>query len=106
MGLKRIPIPSTVELEDGGKTLVLRWTDGTTGTYRAYDLRIHCPCASCVDEFTGKRLLDPGRIDQEVAAVQWNRVGRYALQIQWSDGHDTGIYTYERLREGYTGGDT
>jgi DUF971 family protein len=58
-----------------------------------------------VDEFTGKRLLDPGRIDREVAAVHWKRVGRYALQIQWSDGHDTGIYTYERLREGYAAGE-
>jgi DUF971 family protein len=102
MGLKRIPIPSGMDLEDGGRTLILRWADGTATTYRAYDLRAACPCAECVDEFTGKRLLDPARVDPEVAAAGWNRVGRYALQIQWSDGHDTGIYTYERLREGFT----
>jgi ATP-binding protein involved in chromosome partitioning len=102
MGLRRTPIPAGVDLDDGGKTITVRWADGTTNVYRSYDLRIWCPCASCVDEFTGKRLLDPDRVDPEVAAVQWTRVGRYALQIQWSDGHDTGIYTYERLREGFT----
>jgi DUF971 family protein len=102
MGLRSTPIPAGVDLEDGGKRITVRWADGKTSTYAAFDLRARCPCASCVDEFTGRRLLDPRRVDAEVAAVHWSRVGRYALQIQWSDGHSTGIYTYERLRDGFT----
>jgi DUF971 family protein len=48
---------------------------------------------------TGRRILDPGDVDPSVAATACGRVGRYAVQFHWSDGHSTGIYTYEKLAD-------
>jgi DUF971 family protein len=101
MALKRIPIPVRVELQDDGKRIAVHWQDGRIDAYSAFELRAECPCADCVDEFSGKRLLRREDVDPAVSAVAHGPVGRYAIQFQWSDGHRTGIYTYERLREGY-----
>jgi DUF971 family protein len=100
VGLKSTPIPVQVELPEEGKRLRLVWQDGTERTFAAFDLRVACPCAECVDELSGRRTLDPGKVDPEVRALEVGRVGRYALQIRWSDGHQTGIYAYEKLFEG------
>jgi len=100
LGLKRIPIPIDVELPEEGQRLRIVWQDGTERTYSAFELRASCPCAGCVDELTGKRTLKPEDVDPGICALEVGRVGRYALQIRWSDGHHTGIYSYERLFEG------
>ena len=55
-------------------------------------------CAACVDEFTGARRLDPATVPADVHALTTGTIGRYALNFRWSDGHDSGIYTYARLR--------
>jgi ATP-binding protein involved in chromosome partitioning len=75
----------------------MRWSDGTARRYAVYELRVNCTCAQCKDEWSGKRLLDPRSISPEVYPKQIVPVGRYALQFQWSDGHDTGIYSFEHL---------
>ena len=62
-------------------------------------LRCACTCAGCVDEFTGAPLLDPATVPADVAVRAMKLVGHYAMQITWSDGHDTGLYTWTRLRE-------
>ena len=62
------------------------------------DLRLACGCAICVDEWTGEEHLDPACVPEDVRPLKIESVGRYALQIQWSDGHDTGIYPFRRLR--------
>ena len=62
-------------------------------------LRLACCCAQCVDEWTGEGRLDAAAVPQDVHPVRIQPVGRYAIQIQWSDGHDAGIYPFERLRE-------
>ncbi len=100
MPLKRIPIPNRVELEDEGRTLVLGWPDGHEDRVPAFELRALCPCARCVDEITGDRIIRPADVNPAVRAVEVGRVGRYALQITWSDGHSTGIYPYERFLGG------
>jgi ATP-binding protein involved in chromosome partitioning len=82
----------------GPRTLAILWSDGRESRYDVRDLRLHCPCASCRDEVTGERLLDPARVPADVHPLHLASVGNYALKIRWSDGHDTGIYTYERLR--------
>ena len=78
--------------------LELQWTNGGTShvSYRA--LRLACPCAFCVDETTGQRRLDPARVPVDVHPVGPPRlVGRYALQIEWSDGHATGLFDFALL---------
>jgi len=67
-------------------------------TYAVRDLRIACPCAVCRDELTGEMLLDPATVPEDIRPLNLVSVGNYALKISWSDGHDTGIYTFERLR--------
>lgn len=92
------PVPSRIG-PAGGPRLEIEWSDGLKSSYDARRLRASCPCAACVDEFTGRKLVDPDRIDPNVRASEVRPVGRYALQIVWSDGHSTGLYSYRMLRQ-------
>jgi DUF971 family protein len=56
-------------------------------------------CAECVEEFTGKRRIGHGSIPSGIERADVSAVGNYALHFSWSDGHDSGIYTFEYLRE-------
>lgn len=51
----------------------------------------------CIDEFTGERILDTGTIAADIAPADLSFIGNYALKIRWSDGHDTGLYTWDLL---------
>lgn len=84
--------------QKGPRELAISWADGHESVYRVRDLRLACACAHCVDEWTGRGLLDDSRVPLDVHPVHIRPVGRYAIQIEWSDGHDTGIYSFERLR--------
>ncbi len=100
-GAKRDPrfVPDEVVPTEDGRRLRIRWADGTASEYWPRDLRLVCPCAGCVDEMTGERTLDPTRVRPDVHPTAIHYVGRYALQFVWSDGHSTGFYTWEYLRE-------
>ena len=78
--------------------MVITWAGGHVGTYSARSLRLQCRCAVCQEEMTGRPLLDPDTVPDDVAAAAIALVGSYAIRITWTDGHDTGIYTYEWLR--------
>ena len=82
----------------GPHSLAITWTDGHESTYDVRQLRLACPCAQCIDEMTGKKILAEATVPAEVKPVVINPVGRYAIHIEWSDGHRTGIYTYVHLR--------
>ena len=90
--------PVDLELSDSTRTLVVRWADGgeTRVAYRA--LRQSCPCAVCVDELTGERVLDPDSIPLTIGIEGCEEVGLYGLRIYWTDQHQTGIFTWDRLR--------
>ena len=79
--------------------LMIRWGDGVESVYAVRQLRLACGCASCVDEWSGENRLDPDSVPDDVHPLQIESVGRYAIQIEWSDGHTTGIYPFDRLRE-------
>ncbi len=89
--------PTNIQQVDAD-TLGIHWNDGVESTFNVYKLRCACPCANCVDEMTGEKLLDPKRVAADVKPVNLAQVGNYAIQISWSDGHDTGIYSWTRLR--------
>ena len=80
-------------------TLGITWQDGHKSRYKTRDLRLKCPCAQCVDENTGKVVLVSKLVPLDVRPVSINPTGRYALRFNWSDGHDTGIYTFKLLRD-------
>ena len=82
-------------LEEG---ILIVWDDGGhEGFFPARGLRLSCPCAECVEEMSGRPLLDPARIPADVRPVTLELVGAYGLRVRWSDGHATGIYTFDRL---------
>lgn len=81
------------------RELEVVWEDDLVTRIRYSDLRAECPCAVCVDEWTGKRILRDDSIEADVRPISIALVGNYAVKFNWSDGHSTGIYTFERLRE-------
>ena len=92
------PTPAAVE-QAGPDTLRIRWADGVDSLYPVRELRLACRCAHCVEEMTGRPLLDEAGVPADVRPLRIRSVGRYALQFDWSDGHDTGIYTFEYRRQ-------
>jgi DUF971 family protein len=79
--------------------LELESADGTACRIPFRLLRSLCPCASCVDEVTGERILDPATIPESIVPVKLEFSGNYAIKIGWSDGHSTGLYTWDLLAE-------
>ncbi len=80
-----------------GEGVQVAWSDGRTCAYPYRYLRLQCACAACVEEMTGRQILKVSAVPDDVIVVEWIRVGRYALQFLWSDGHQTGIYPFEML---------
>jgi ATP-binding protein involved in chromosome partitioning len=80
-------------------TIEIVWEDDHRTVYPARDLRLACRCASCIEEMTGERLLDPAHVPDEVVAKAISLVGQYAIAVRFSDGHETGIYNFRDLRE-------
>ena len=88
--------PYAINRTDQG--LLVEWDQaGHQGSFSARELRLACPCAACVEEMTGRPLLDVATVPEDVRPVSLALVGAYGLRINWSDGHGTGIYTFERL---------
>lgn len=85
--------------QKGPRGLAITWSDGLESLYDVRALRLACACATCIDEWSGDRRLDPDAVPEDVQPRRIRPVGRYAIQIDWSDGHDTGIYPFDRLRE-------
>ena len=83
----------------GPRELAIRWSDGRQSVYAVRALRLACGCAHCVDEWSGAQRLDPASVPDDVRPLRIESVGRYAIQIHWSDGHASGIYPFRRLRE-------
>lgn len=94
------PATTPVEIKQSGpRELAIAWADGAASRFDVRLLRLACGCAVCIDEWTGENRLDPGSVPQDVRPLQITPVGRYAIQISWSDGHSSGIYPFRRLRE-------
>jgi DUF971 family protein len=90
------PVPYAITRREDG--LLIEWErDLHEALYPARALRLACPCAACVEEMTGRPLLDATSVPPDIRPLSVALVGAYGLRIRWSDGHDTGIYTFERL---------
>lgn len=80
----------------GAKVTEIDWADGHKGRYPHELLRGYCPCAGCQGHSGEISFVAPGA--HQVEIDRFEPVGRYALQIVWFDGHDTGLYSYKYLR--------
>ena len=83
----------------GDDGLAIRWMDGVETILPLREIRLDCGCAVCRSENTGEQLLDPTSIPLDIRAKKISPVGRYALTFEWSDGHTTGIFPWEQLRD-------
>jgi DUF971 family protein len=95
--------PTKLELADGNR-LLIDWSDGQRREYAIAALRDHCPCATCRERRAtpaAKSLLPVLQLAEArpLTLAGMKPVGHYAYSIEFSDGHDTGIYTFELLRE-------
>jgi DUF971 family protein len=102
--------PTTVKIHvSSGAGVDITWADGHTSHYEFTYLRGECPCATCNDERIKKaasQSLAPGLASSPVLpmfkpkprAKAATQVGNYAIQISFTDGHSTGIYSYDYLR--------
>ena len=86
-------------MQEGDGSMRVTWADGRACVYEAPALRRACPCAQCVNEWTGERVLRPESVADDLKIADVELVGRYALNFRWSDGHDAGIYSFRYLRE-------
>jgi ATP-binding protein involved in chromosome partitioning len=94
-----MPNPLPIEItKTGPGEITIRWDDGHTSIYSIHYLRSECACARCVNEITGMRILDPRTIAEDLTVLKAEHVGRYGIKFTFSDTHDDGIYTWERLR--------
>lgn len=97
-----MPAPKPTDIHADGKAseLLIRWSDGHESRHPYEFLRNHCPCAGCQGEgglpgtLALKLALRPDQFD----LVNLRLVGNYALEPTWRDGHSTGLYSFEKLR--------
>jgi DUF971 family protein len=98
------PQPSKLALAPDNR-LLIEWSDGGRRSYSIRELREHCPCATCREKRSQPPpppTLLPVLSTAEarpLGLVDMKPVGHYAYTIRFSDGHETGIYTFELLRE-------
>ena len=98
--LQEIVNPIGVELDETARLMRIRWDDGHLGEWRWEALRRACPCALCSVEgnVPGVVTLEMVFTPEQTTLEQVKWIGRYALAPIWADGHDTGLFTYLKLR--------
>ncbi|OGR88738.1 MAG: hypothetical protein A3J74_07330 [Elusimicrobia bacterium RIFCSPHIGHO2_02_FULL_57_9] len=89
--------PTGIEQIDDEKLRIV-WEDEHESVYSFRFLRQNCPCAACRDEWSGEMLFDPSEVPEDVRSMRAEMVGNYAISFAFSDGHGTGIYSFENLR--------
>ncbi len=100
--MRQHPTARRVVIDSEAQNLTISWSDDHETVFPLDGLRRACPCATCVGHENMGRLPDPV-IFQLPGLMRWENlrlepVGNYALRLTWDDGHNTGIYTWERLR--------
>ncbi len=98
--LQEIVNPIGVELDETARLMRIRWDDGHLGEWGWEALRRECPCALCSGEgnVPGVVTLEMVFTPQQTTLERVKWIGRYALAPIWADGHDTGLFTYQKLR--------
>lgn len=90
-------------LRQDPSTLSVLWEDGHRQDFDVRDLRLACRCAQCVEEVSGRALLDPATVPADIRPMEIASVGNYAIKFSWSDGHNTGIHAFGKLRDSAIG---
>lgn len=98
--MSNVAAPVSIETLEPG---VLRFVWDEAGTlttdFPTRYLRLHCRCAACVSETTGANLIDRVSVPDDVTVTDASLVGNYAVALDFSDGHTTGIFSWEYIVE-------
>ena len=95
-------IPTKIKIAAGNDSMAVEWSDGHASVYPYAYLRGRCPCAMCTDKKAGPAMpVTPFPMfgKSRLALQKAELVGRYAVQLFWSDNHASGIYSFEYLRD-------
>ncbi|MCG6154695.1 DUF971 domain-containing protein [Rubinisphaera margarita] len=90
--------PENITARLSDQMLVCSWSEEDRFEFPFRVLRGLCPCANCVNEFTGERTFFVDDAPEDIQPGKMELVGNYAVKIYWSDGHSTGLYTWKYLR--------
>lgn len=97
-----IPSPLQVQIDTEAQSLSIEWEDGHTSVFPLDALREACPCASCKGHAV--TYIPPPSTEESSPSRRWTDVtvetaGSIGLRIEWDDGHNAGIFRWDRLRE-------
>ena len=91
-----------LQISDFPAGLMVKWKDDSESFITYKKLRDGCPCAHCSGETDvfGNTYIGEGlaRSDEAYKLINVIKVGHYAIRITWGDNHDSGIYTFDRLK--------
>lgn len=90
--------PTTIRAHQADQVLELAWEGEEPARVPYRQIRAQCPCASCKDEWTGERLIDPDSIRPDLKIEAMEPIGNYAVRLSWNDGHSSGLYTWDHFR--------
>ncbi|MEK6750448.1 MAG: DUF971 domain-containing protein [Pseudomonadota bacterium] len=91
------PVPVDIKLHQASKVLEVAFDDGAHFNLPCEFLRVYSPSAEVRGHGPGEEVLQLGKQDVNIEAIE--PMGMYAIKLKFSDGHDTGIYSYELLYE-------
>ena len=89
------PAPTAITLHKKSQLLEISFADGKSFRLPAEFLRVHSPSAEVRGHGPGQEVLQVGKREVEISAIE--PVGQYAIQLRFSDGHDTGLYSWDLL---------
>jgi Mrp family chromosome partitioning ATPase/DUF971 family protein len=98
VGMRRGDHAGHPEISADETFITVHWPDGTEARVANRALRLSCRCALCVDEMSGSPVLDPETVADDMQPVEITPLGNYAVGIAWSDGHSSGIYSWDHIR--------
>lgn len=90
--------PSAIRLDLEANVLHITWGDGHTCAYPGGHLRFVCPCAQCRGHYPGQVPEPVWDAVKDVKVTNAEGVGSYAIRLHFSDGHNTGIFSFDHLR--------
>ncbi len=90
-----MPTPTEIKLHQQSRVLEIAFADGKTFRLPCEFLRVYSPSAEVRGHGPGQEVLQAGKKDVTITAIE--PVGQYAIQLRFSDGHDTGIYSWDLL---------
>ena len=90
-------VPQQIRLRKQSRELALEWPDDVTHSLSFEYLRVHSPSAEVRGHGPGQEVLQVGMRDVRITRI--DPIGQYALRLHFSDGHESGIYSWSYLRE-------